>query len=124
VKFALALVAALALSSPAVAQHAHGDKGPNGGPMEDVAGVHAELLTSGNTITINIFDESTKAVSTKGFTASALVVAGADRETLTLTPSGENALKGEAKKPVGKGATITVTLNTAAGKSGQARFKQ
>jgi nitrogen fixation protein FixH len=124
VKFALALVAALALSSPAVAQHAHGDKGPNGGPMEDVAGVHAELLTSGNTITINIFDESTKAVSTKGFTASALVVAGADRETLTLTPSGENALKGEAKKPVGKGATITVTLKTAAGKSGQARFKQ
>jgi len=122
-KFALALFAALMMAAPAMAQHAHGSKGPNGGIMEDVAGVHAELVTSGNTVTINVFDEGNKPIATKGFTASALVVNGADRETLTLTPSGENAIKGEAKKPVAKGATISVTLKTAAGKSGQARFK-
>ena len=90
--------------------------------MEDVAGVHAELLTSGKTITLNIFDEGNKPISTKGFTGSALVVRGSDRETVTLAPSGESALKGDAKKAIAGGA-ITVTLKTAAGKSGQAQFK-
>lgn len=122
-KYILAVFAALAFSVPAAAQHAHGQKGPNGGVMEDVAGVHAELLVSGNTLTINILDESNKPIPTKGFSASALVVSGPDRETLTLATSGEHALKGETKKPIAKGATVTVTLKTAAGKSGQARFK-
>ena len=82
----------------------------------------AELPTSGNTITINVFDENKKPVATNGFTASALVVRGSERETVTLAPSGESALKGEAKKAAA-GAAITVTLKTATGKSGQARFK-
>jgi nitrogen fixation protein FixH len=123
VRYALALIVALAFTGPAAAQHSHGaQKGPNGGPMEDVAGVHVELVTSGNTITVNVFDEGNKPVATKGFTGAALVVRGAERETVTLAPSGESALKGEAKKPA-TGAAIMVTLKTAAGKSGQARFK-
>jgi nitrogen fixation protein FixH len=122
VKYVLALIAMIALTELAAAQHAHGTKGPNGGQLEDVAGVHAELLTAGNTITINVFDEANKPVSTNGFAASALVVRGSERETVTLSPSEENALKGDAKKAVA-GAAITVTMKTAAGKSGQARFK-
>lgn len=121
-KYVLALIATLALCAPAAAQHAHGAKGPNGGQLEDVAGIHAELLTSGNTITINIFDEGNKPIATPGFAASALVVRGSERETVALVPAGEAALKGDAKKPVA-GAAITITLRTAAGKSGQARFK-
>jgi hypothetical protein len=120
--YVLALIATLALSGPAVAQHVHGAKGPNGGQMEDVAGVHVELMTSGNAITINVFDEGNKPVATNGFAASALVSRGSERETVALVPSGEVTLKGEAKKPVA-GAAITVTVKTAAGKSGQARFK-
>lgn len=123
-KFVLALFAALAFAAPAAAQHAHGaQKGPNGGPIEDVAGVHAELVVSGNAITFHILDESNKALPTKGYSGSVLVVSGSDRETVTLAPSGESTMKGEAKKPVAKGAAISVTLKTAAGKSGQARFK-
>lgn len=120
--YLLALVATLALCAPAAAQHAHGSKGPNGGQLEDVAGVHAELLTSRNTITVNVFDEGNKPVATKGFAASALVTRGSERETVALAPSGEAALKGDAKKPVA-GAAITLTLRTATGKSGQVRFK-
>jgi nitrogen fixation protein FixH len=121
-KCVLALIVTLALTGAAPAQHAHGNKGPNGGQMEDVAGVHAELMTSGNTITINILDENNKPVGTKGFVASALVARGSERETVALAPSEEAALKGDAKKPVA-GAVVTVTLKTAAGKTGQARFK-
>jgi nitrogen fixation protein FixH len=124
VKYLLALVIAFAFAAPAAAQHAHGtQKGPNGGQMEDVAGVHAELLVSGNRITINVFDEGNKPVPTKGFTASALIVLGSDRETLTLSASGENALTGLAKKAIAKGATVSITVKTAAGRSGQARFR-
>lgn len=121
-KYIFALLATVSLSALAAAQHTHDAKGPNGGQMEDVAGVHAELVTSGNTIIINVFDESNKPIGTKGFAASALVSRGPERETVALVPSDEAALKGEAKKPV-TGAAITVTLKTAAGKSGQARFK-
>jgi hypothetical protein len=124
-KFVLALIAALAFSAPATAQHSHGadHKGPNGGPVEDIAGVHAELLVSGTTITINVLDESNKPLSTKGYAATVLVVAGGKRETVTLAPSGESALKGEAKAAIAKGAAITVTLKTSAAKSGQAKYK-
>ena len=58
-KYVLALLTTLALSGPALAQHAHATSGPNGGQMEDVAGVHAELMTSGNTITINVLTRAT-----------------------------------------------------------------
>ena len=123
-KFVLALIGLMAFASPALAQHAHGaQKGPNGGPVEDIAGVHAELVVKGATITFNILDESNKALSSKGYSGSALVVVGSERETVSLAPSGESALQGDAKKPVGKGAAISVTIKTSAGKSGQARFR-
>lgn len=123
-KYALALVVAFALTGAAVAQHNHeAQKGPNGGMMDDVAGVHAELVTSGTAITINIFDGAVKPLATKGFTASVLVVRGSEREPVILTPTAENVLKGDAKKPIGPGAAITVTLKTAAGRFGQVKFK-
>lgn len=49
---------------------------------------------------------------------------GSDRETVTLAPTGQNALKGEAKKPIAPNAAITLMLETDKGKSGHARFKK
>jgi hypothetical protein len=121
-RLVLVILTALSMASPAFAEEY--EKGPNGGLMLDVAGIDAELLTSGNTVTINVFEAfKAKPVSTKGYTAAVLIVSGASREPLTLTPSGENSLKGEAKKPVPPGATITLTIKTEAGKSGQVRFR-
>jgi len=120
----VALLSALLLSSvAAVAQHKHGDmKGPNGGPMRDVAGVDVELLTSGNTLTFNLFDEANKPVSAKGFTGTAVIVFLSDKETIQLAPSGDYALKGDATKAIAKGAAITIVLQSPAGKSGQAKY--
>jgi len=122
-RFVLAILAALSMASPAFAEEY--EKGPNGGLMLDVAGIDAELLTSGNAVTINVF-EAFKAmpVSTKGYAAAVLIVSGANREPLTLTPVGENSLKGEAKKLIPPDATITLTIKTAEGKSGQVKFKK
>ena len=122
-RYVLAILVALAAASPAFAEEY--EKGPNGGLMLDVAGIDVELQTSGNTVTINVFEAfKPKPVSTKGYTAAALIVSGANRETLTLTQSGENSLKGEAKKPIPPDATITLTIKTAEGKSGQVKFRK
>ena len=122
-RFVMALLAALAVASPAPAEDY--EKGPNGGLMLDVAGIDAELLTAGNTVTINVFEANApKPVSTKGYVAAVLIVSGANRETLSLAQAGENSLKGEAKNPIAAGATITLTIKTEAGKSGQVKFKK
>jgi hypothetical protein len=122
-RLVLAILLALSMASLAFAEEY--EKGPNGGLMLDVAGIDAELLTSGNTVTINVFEAfNPKPVSTKGYTAAVLIVSGANREPLNLTQSGENSLKGEAKKPIPPDATITLTLKTAEGKSGQVKFKK
>ncbi len=123
-KFVSIILLSLIWSVSAFAQHSHGSKGPNGGAMEDVAGVHAELMTAGNVITFNIIDEGNKPVPTSGFTGSVLVVSGSERETITLAPSGDAALKGEAKKPIDANAAITLMLKTKEGKSGQAKYKK
>lgn len=122
-KYVLIILLSLIWSMPSFAQHSHGSKGPNGGAMEDVAGVHAELMTSGNTITFNIIDEGGKPLATTGYTGSVRVVSGSERETINLSPSGE-AMKGEAKKPIAPNSSITLMLKTQQGKSGQAKFKK
>jgi hypothetical protein len=122
-RFVLALLAALFAASAAVAEEY--EKGPNGGLMLDVAGIDAELLTSGNTVTINVFEAfAPKPVATKGYVAAVLIVSGANRETLSLTQTGENSLKGDARNPIPPGAVITLTIKTAEGKSGQVKFKK
>ncbi len=123
-KLSAIVLAALLFAAPALAQkHSHGSKGPNGGTLEDVAGVHVEFVPSGNSLTFHILNEDNRPVSTKGYSGSVLVVSGQDRETITLTPSGDNSLKGETKKPIAPGAGITLMIKTDAGKSGQAKYK-
>lgn len=116
-KYALFIIATILFATPASAEDY--EKGPNGGLMLDVAGIDAELMTSGNTVTFNVFVPNTpKPVFTKGYTAAVLIAGGSGRETVTLTPQGENSLKGDAKNPIAAGATITLTIKTAEGKSG------
>jgi hypothetical protein len=119
----LFILTALVFSLPALAEEY--EKGPNGGLMLDVAGIDAELLTAGSTVTINVFKAfSPTPVSTKGYSAAVLVTSSAGRETVSLAPSGENSLKGDAKGPIAADATITLTIKTAEGKSGQVKFKK
>lgn len=119
----LTVVALFLWSGMAAAQHSHGSmKGPNGGPMQDIAGVHAELVVAGSVVTINLFDEGNKPISAKGFSGSVLLVSGGSRETVQLAVSGDSALKGEAKNPFAAGTQTTLVLKNAAGKSGQVKF--
>jgi hypothetical protein len=71
--------------------------------MHHVAGVHAELMVSGNVVTINRLDESNKQRAAKGFSGTVLVVSGSNREIVQLAVAGDNALKCEAKAPMAEG---------------------
>lgn len=123
-KKTLLVVSMLLFTVPAMAQHSHShQKGPNGGPIEDVAGVHLEMVTSGKSLTFNVLDESNKPISSTGFSGAALVTAGGVRETITLVAA-DTVLKGEAKSDIATGTSVSVTVKTADGKSGQARFKK
>jgi len=118
----LLILAALVFALPATAEEY--EKGPNGGLMLDVAGIDAELLTNGNTVTINVFNAlSPTPVSTRGYSAAVLITGGTGRETVTLAPSSENSLKGDAKNAIGPGTTVTLTIKTSEGKSGQVKYK-
>jgi hypothetical protein len=64
-----------------------------------------------------------KPVPTDGFTATALIVSGSNRETISLAPQGENLLKGDAKNLIPPDATVTLTIKTAQGKLGQVKFR-
>ena len=120
----LAAIAAGALSSAALAQqgHSHGDQGPHGGKMQDVVGIHAELLTSERTLTVHLYDEAGKPVASSGYAASALVGSGGPRQVVQLTPSVENVLTGTAASAVTRGTSVTLQVKNPAGRSGQARF--
>jgi hypothetical protein len=122
-RFILVLIASLMLATAVRAEDY--EKGPNGGLMLDVAGIDAELLTSGTKVTINVFDANKPVpLPTKGYVAAVLIVGGNSRETVTLSPSGDNSLTGEAKNAIAPGATVTLTIRTADGKSGQVKFKK
>ena len=122
-KYASVILLSLIWAAPSFA---HGsEKGPNGGQMEDVAGIDAELITSGNKVTINVFDaKNTKPVPTKDYSGAVLITSGSSKETVTLAATGENSLQGEAKTAIAPGATVTLTIKTAEGKSGQVKFKK
>jgi hypothetical protein len=122
-RFTAVLAASLLLANPVLAEDY--EKGPNGGLMLDVAGIDAELLTAGTKVTINVFDaDKPVPLSTKGFTAAVLIVSGGGRETVALAPSGDNSLTGDAKAAIAPDATVTLTIRTAAGKSGQVKFRK
>lgn len=120
----LAAIAAVSLSTSTMAQqgHSHGDQGPHGGKMQDVVGVHAELLISERTLTVHLYDEAGKPVPSSGYTVSALVGSGQSRQVVQLAPGAENTLSGTAASPVARGTSITLQIKNPGGRSGQARF--
>ncbi|EFH12939.1 hypothetical protein ACFFMP_12330 [Pseudoroseomonas cervicalis] len=132
-KLLLAAFAAASLAGPVLAQgsavpgsagggHGHADQGPHGGRMQDVVGVHAELLVIERKVTIHLYDEGSKPVPAAGFSGSLLIGTGQAREVVQLAPGEGNSLVGEARTAPARGAAVTMQIKNPAGRSAQARF--
>ena len=118
----LLLTAMLLWAVPSTAQHQHvhiNTKGPNGGRMQDVAGIHAELVIDGRTLTVYTFDEEGQPLSTRGYTGSVSIVSRGNRETVALVPLGQTALRGVAQIRPGPDATFTIALEAGPATGGQ-----
>lgn len=118
-----ALVLALALPAGASAQHAHSHAAPNGGQIQSIGKFEGELVVKGAQATLFIVDDAEKKVDASAMTASAVVLAKSNQQkTVEMKPSGENKLVGAVDFPVEGKFRATVTLRTAAGEAGKARY--
>ena len=104
-----------------VAAH-DGEKGPNGGPMLDVADHHLELTANGTDLTLYLMDGAHAPVASKGASGRVVVLEGSQQASLTLVATEPNRLSAKLERPLGAGARVVVTARLADGRSLTARF--
>ena len=119
---ALVMITVLALLP--IGASAHGPKlGQNGGQQEDAGSFHVEIVPQGTVLQVYVRDHSDKAVSTNGFKGAAIFVINGKAERITLTPAGENQLKGTSSVDLPAEPKGAVQITTPTGGTAQARFK-
>lgn len=104
-------------------------KSPHGGQTRMAGPYHFELVlkagstsASANPVTLYVTDHAGKAISTKGATASLLIVQGKQKITVDLQAQGENEMVGQGNYAATADLKAALTY-TAAGKGAeQARF--
>lgn len=105
------------------AQHSHAHAAPNGGQIHKIGKYEGELVVKGSQATLYVVDETEKKVDSSLMSASAVVLAkGNQQKTVELKPAGDNKLAGTVDFPVEGKFRATVTLRTAAGDIGKARY--
>ncbi|MGA8294352.1 MAG: hypothetical protein WB820_18055 [Rhodoplanes sp.] len=105
-------------------QHAHAPKvGHNGGPQADAGSFHVEMVPDGSVLHVYLRDHSDKAISTEGYKGTAVLVIEGKAERISLTPDGENKLKGTAPTPLPAAPKGAVQITTPTGGTVQAKFK-
>lgn len=120
-------LALFALTAPALA---HDDatlaamKTPHGGQMKMAGGWHFELVQKAgadNTLIVYVTDHGGNAVPTAGYKGSATVLAGKEKLTVSLSPDGDNRLKGQGRYDVKASPKIVIAVS-GGGVTEQARF--
>lgn len=117
---ALMSVALLLMATPAFG---HDVKGPHGGRIADVGGLHAELVAKGNVVDVYLTDSADKPVSAAGYKAVAVIAARGKSLRIELEPAGDNRLTGKAADPITGIPRGAVRLTGPDGKTSQAKFE-
>ena len=118
----LVIITALALVP--IGASAHAPKiGQNGGPQEDAGSFHVEIVPKGMVLQVYLKDHADKAVTSSGFKGTAIFVIDGKAERITLTPAGENQLKGTASVDLPLEPKGAVQITTPTGSTVQAKFK-
>ena len=94
----LAVAAALAMATFAALAHAP-KIGVHGGPQVDAGSFHVEIVPQGTVLQVYLRDHSDKAVSTQGWKGIAIFTIDGKAQRITLTPAGDNQLKGRGRRP-------------------------
>jgi hypothetical protein len=98
-------------------------KGPNGGPLVDVAGHHVEMVAKGTELVLYLTDAADKPLASAGTKAARAIVQNAGKTaTVPLNPVEPNKLVGTLAQPLGAGARVVISATLADGHALQARF--
>lgn len=98
-------------------------KGPNGGPLVDVAGHHIEMVAKGTELVIILTDAADRPLSSAGAKAARAIVQDAGKTaTVALAPVEPNRLVGTLAQPLGSAARVVISATLADGHALQARF--
>lgn len=102
---------------------AHAPKtGHHGGRQADAGSFHVELVAQGTSLAVYLRDHADKEVKTEGFKGTAIFVIGGKPQRITLTPDGENRLKGTAGVTLPTEPKGAVQITTPTGGTVQAKF--
>lgn len=122
VRYGLAASLVGLASTLAVAQ-AHSHAAPNGGQIQKIGSYEGELVVKGSDIILYVVDADEKKVDAAPLSATAVVLAkGNVQKTVEMKPAGENKLAGKVDFPVEGKFRAAVSLKTASGEAGKARY--
>ena len=124
--FVRILAACLVLVWPALAS-AHQGTGAHGGLVTDAGPYYVELLLKENQLRVFVFDDKTdRPVHTGEASATATVLAGQEKQTVTLRPgpsgADDNVMVGQLEKGAAAGTRIVVMIQLPGKPSIVARF--
>ena len=111
-------------------EHLDTQKAPNGGQLRQAGPYHFELVVASDgkeakdsALVVHVTDHAGAKIATAGATGTATILAGKNKTTATLTPDGDNLMKGPAKYASTPDMKVVVAI-TLAGKAAaeQARF--
>jgi len=104
-------------------------KAPNGGQLRMAGPYHFELVvasdgkeTKDSALVVHVTDHAGAKVATAGATGTASILAGKNKSTATLTPDGDNRMKGTAKYASTPDMKVVVSITLAGKAAEQARF--
>ena len=103
---------------------AHEGKGPHGGVVTDAGSYYVELVAKEKQLQVFVFDDKTDSpVQTKEATATATVLAGEEKQTVTLQPgTDDKAMVGQMAASAAAGMRIVVLIHLPDKPSVVARF--
>ena len=115
--------------------HAHGDAHPdaakpaNGGQVQVAGANHFELVVDKaskdlreNPVLVYVTDDTGKKLATTGATGTATLLSGKDKAVVTLSPDGDNRMKGMGKYAAVPGLKALVSIVLSGKPAEQARF--
>jgi hypothetical protein len=116
----------LMLFWPAIAL-AHQGKGPHGGLVSDAGSYYVELVAKEKQLQVFVFDDKTDGpVKVKGASATATVLVGQEKQTVTLHPAppdtDDNVMVGQLGTSAAAGMRIVVLIHLPDKPSVVARF--
>jgi len=95
---------------------------PHGGQLRMAGGSHYELVVKSEALQVYVTDHAGNPTPVKDASGSAIVMAGAQKQSITFQPKGDNLLEGAGKFDPSQPLKAVVNIQLSGQEAQQARF--